>query len=95
LSEGGFEKLTEIVDKGVIGSIQRSGAMSMNKFIKEIGTFLAEEEGLTIVEYAIGGALVAAGAVLAFSNLGTSVCDAIDGLDHAAKGETDDGKCPT
>ncbi len=36
-------------------------------------TFLREEEGLTVVEYAIAGALVAAAAATTFTNLGASV----------------------
>jgi pilus assembly protein Flp/PilA len=43
-------------------------------------SFLKEEEGLTMVEYAIAGALVAAGAVVAFSDLGTAVSTRISGL---------------
>jgi len=70
--------------------------MKINNLVKEIKTFFAEEEGLTIVEYAIGGALVAAGAVLAFSNLGTSVCETIDRLDNAVQGTVvATGTCPT
>jgi pilus assembly protein Flp/PilA len=49
----------------------------MKKFIV---AFLQDEEGLTMVEYAIAGALVAAGAVLAFTTLGTNVATRINGL---------------
>ena len=42
----------------------------MNRFIAK---FLKDEEGLTMVEYAIAGALVAAGSVLAFTTLGQNV----------------------
>jgi pilus assembly protein Flp/PilA len=35
--------------------------------------FLKDEEGLTMVEYAIAGGLVGAGGILAFSNLGSEV----------------------
>jgi pilus assembly protein Flp/PilA len=38
-----------------------------------VRAFLREEEGLTMVEYAIAGALVAAGAVGAFTTLGQNV----------------------
>jgi len=69
--------------------------MKMNRLLEEVKSFLAEEEGLTIVEYAIGGALVAAGAVAAFTNLGEAVCDTIDGLDDAVNGDPIDGNCPT
>lgn len=42
--------------------------------------FLREEEGLTMVEYAIAGALVAGGAVAAFTNLGTAIAGRIGDL---------------
>lgn len=42
-----------------------------------------EEEGLTTVEYAVAGALVAAAVVTAFTNLGDSVGDVITSLDTA------------
>jgi pilus assembly protein Flp/PilA len=42
--------------------------------------FLKDEEGLTMVEYAIAGALVAAGAVTAFTTLGKNVVTRITAL---------------
>jgi pilus assembly protein Flp/PilA len=42
--------------------------------------FLKDEEGLTMVEYAIAGALVAAGAVAAFTTLGTNIKTTIGNL---------------
>jgi len=45
-----------------------------------VRTFLREEEGLTMVEYAIAGALVAAATVTAFTNLGSSVISRISSL---------------
>jgi pilus assembly protein Flp/PilA len=45
-----------------------------------IADFLKDEEGLTMVEYAIAGALVAAGAVVAFTYLGTQVSSKINTL---------------
>ena len=42
--------------------------------------FLKDEEGLTMVEYAIAGALVAAGAVTAFTTLGKNVVTQITAL---------------
>lgn len=35
--------------------------------------FIREEEGLTVVEYAIAGGLVGLGVITAFTNLGTQV----------------------
>ena len=49
----------------------------MKKFILD---FLREEEGLTTVEYAVAGALVAAAVVLAFENLGDAVNTTIVGI---------------
>jgi pilus assembly protein Flp/PilA len=49
----------------------------MKKFIV---AFLKDEEGLTMVEYAIAGALVAAGCVVAFTALGANIVLAINRL---------------
>jgi pilus assembly protein Flp/PilA len=49
----------------------------MKKFIV---AFLKDEEGLTMVEYAIAGALVSAAAVLAFTGLGTAISGEINKL---------------
>jgi len=49
----------------------------MKKFIV---AFLRDEAGLTMVEYAIAGALVAAGAVAAFTLLGGNITTRINGL---------------
>ena len=45
--------------------------------------FLRDEEGLTTVEYAVAGALVAAAVVLAFGALGNQVGNVINGLTTA------------
>ncbi len=42
--------------------------------------FMRDEEGLTMVEYAIAGALVTAAAVAAFTLLGGNVATQIDNL---------------
>lgn len=47
---------------------------------KELLRLVNDEEGLTVVEYAIAGGLVAAGVVAAFSGLGTAVQDRIEEL---------------
>jgi len=49
----------------------------MKKFIV---AFLKDEEGLTMVEYAIAGALVSIAAVAAFTSLGTAVVTRITAL---------------
>ncbi len=45
-----------------------------------IRAFLREEEGLTMVEYAIAGALVAAATVTAFTGLGQAIITRITDL---------------
>jgi pilus assembly protein Flp/PilA len=52
----------------------------MKDFSRKVMSFVRDEEGLTMVEYAIAGSLVAAGTVLAFTNLGRGIRDAINGL---------------
>ena len=42
--------------------------------------FLKDEEGLTMVEYAVAGALVAAACVIAFTSLGTAIAGRITAL---------------
>lgn len=39
----------------------------------KVRNFLREEEGLTTVEYAVAGALIAATVIAAFTNLGSTV----------------------
>ncbi len=46
-------------------------------------SFFKEEDGLTTVEYAVAGALVAAAVVTAFQFLGQEVVIVIDGLTAA------------
>ena len=51
-----------------------------------IMNFLREEDGLTMVEYAVAGGLVTLGAVVAFQTLGESVGTRIDDIDAAVNG---------
>jgi pilus assembly protein Flp/PilA len=51
--------------------------MSMKKIL---AAFLADEDGLTMVEYAVAGCLVITTAVTAFSNLGAAVVTRISAL---------------
>ncbi|MBR9830461.1 MAG: pilus assembly protein [Oceanospirillales bacterium] len=48
--------------------------------LKELNRLLNDEEGLTTVEYAVAGALVAATVAVAFGGLGQAVTDKIDEL---------------
>ncbi len=52
----------------------------MNSMKKALIALWKDEEGLTMVEYAIAGSLVAAGCVIAFSNLGAAVVTKIEDL---------------
>jgi pilus assembly protein Flp/PilA len=45
--------------------------------------FLRDEEGLTMVEYAVAGALISAAAVTAFTNLGQAVINQITAITTA------------
>ncbi len=53
---------------------------------KQVMAFLRDEEGLTIVEYAVAAGLVASVLVVAFTNLGQTVLGVIDGLITAMGG---------
>ena len=48
--------------------------------------FLRDEEGLTIVEYAVAAGLISAAVVLAFTNLGAAVLAVINDLITALGG---------
>lgn len=48
--------------------------------LKELNRLLNDEDGLTTVEYAVAGALVAAAVVTAFTELGGEVETSISGL---------------
>lgn len=51
--------------------------------LKELNRLLNDEDGLTTVEYAVAGALVAATLVVAFTDLGAAVEARIDELTTA------------
>ena len=53
---------------------------------KKVLAFLRDEEGLTIVEYAVAAGLISAAVVLAFTNLGQAVLGVINGLITAIGG---------
>ena len=53
------------------------GDITMKKHVMK---FLRDEEGLTIVEYAVAAGLIAAAVVLAFTNLGQQVLAIINNL---------------
>ena len=47
----------------------------------DIKSFLADEEGLTTVEYAVAGTLIALAVIAAFSQLGNTVGDKINDIE--------------
>ena len=53
---------------------------------KHVTAFLRNEEGLTIVEYAVAAGLIAAAVVIAFTDLGTTVLNIIQDLITAMGG---------
>lgn len=53
---------------------------------KHVMAFLRDEEGLTIVEYAVAAGLIAAAVVVAFTDLGQTVLGIIQGLITAMGG---------
>jgi len=57
-----------------------SGDISMNSMKNALVALWREEEGLTMVEYCIAGGLVAAGAAVAFTNLGSAISKTINNL---------------
>lgn len=56
------------------------------KLTEAVKAFIADEEGLTTVEYAVAGSLVAAATVTIFQTLGDNVCDGIETLSNAVIG---------
>lgn len=52
----------------------------MNKFFEAVKTFARDEDGLTVVEYAVAGGVLAGAIVVAFSSFGTGVKTKIDAI---------------
>ena len=53
-----------------------------------VRAFIKDDNGLTIVEYAVAGGLITLGAVAAFISLGGNVSTAITSLGCAVQGKT-------
>jgi pilus assembly protein Flp/PilA len=68
--------LSSIAARGVSKMIIQTIKASVLKFIKD-------ENGLTIVEYAVAGGLITVGVVVAFTTLGENVNVQIKGLCNA------------
>lgn len=54
----------------------------MNTIVKKLAGFIREEEGLTTVEYAVAGTLVALAVVAAFTQLGNAVGNSINAIEN-------------
>ena len=52
----------------------------MKTIVKKFEQFLKDEEGLTTVEYAVAGTLIALAVVAAFTQLGDAVNDSITSI---------------
>jgi len=55
----------------------------MKTIANKLAKFLKDEEGLTTVEYAVAGTLIALAVVVAFGNLGDAVNDSITSITSA------------
>ena len=58
----------------------------MKNVKQKIKLFITKEEGLTTVEYAVAGAVVASAVLLAFTNLGAAVGTKIGAITTAITG---------
>jgi len=52
----------------------------MRNWKQSVVAFMRDEEGLTVVEYAIAGGLVGLAVITAFTNLGTQVARIINAI---------------
>ena len=55
----------------------------MKTIANKLAKFLKDEEGLTTVEYAVAGTLIALAVVVAFGNLGNAVNNSITSITSA------------
>ena len=55
----------------------------MKTFANQLAKFLKDEEGLTTVEYAVAGTLIALAVVIAFGTLGNQVADSVNEITSA------------
>lgn len=54
--------------------------MKLQAIKSSVMKFIKDEEGLTMVEYAVAGSLITLAAAAAFTNLGTAITDAINDM---------------
>ena len=55
-------------------------------FINRFKSFLTDESGLELTEYAVGAALIAVACIIAFTNLGTTIAATISNLTSTIAG---------
>lgn len=55
--------------------------MTLQEIKTSVVKFLEDEDGLTVVEYAVAGGLIAAVTIAAFRALGVTVGEVITGID--------------
>jgi len=60
--------------------------MELQTIKQAVVDFIKDEEGLTVVEYAVAGGLISLAVVTAFTELGTAVGDVIEELTTAISG---------
>ncbi|MEC7306319.1 Flp family type IVb pilin [Vibrio crassostreae] len=52
----------------------------MDKFLNNCKEFMKDEEGLTVIEYVIGAALLVLGLTTVFSGLGAALADKLNAI---------------
>lgn len=62
------------------------GEMTLQMIKTSVLKFVKDEDGLTVVEYAVAGGLISLVVVTAFTTLGTTVCGVINSLTTAIGG---------
>ena len=60
--------------------------MTFQAIKTSVTKFVKDEDGLTVVEYAVAGGLISLVLVLAFTQLGLTVCAVINGITTALGG---------
>ena len=58
----------------------------MRTFANKLAAFLKDEEGLTTVEYAVAGTLIALVVVFAFTRLGTEISLSVNAISSVLSG---------
>jgi pilus assembly protein Flp/PilA len=55
----------------------------MSKFLKSCKEFMNDEEGLTVIEYVIGAAMLVLGLTTIFSGIGNTLSDKLSAIVNA------------